>query len=131
MFVLVFFYIFNFKSSSKGPPQAACAEPKPNDFFKIKPIQMTLSDLIRTDQCDETTSLEMIEIPTPNVQRLETEATILIYLHNVSKYLIQRLKKIHLVQLCMDLVDGNYNVLIDTREYEYNKCKRNYSLLNH
>lgn len=79
---------------------------------------MTLGDLIRTDQCNETISLEMIEILTPNVQRLKTGATILNLFTKCVK-IVDLTLKVHPFGLAVygfGGSKGNYNVLIDTRK---------------
>lgn len=102
-------------------PQRALIQPTKSEYLQLKPIQMTLGDLIRTDYCHEAISVEMVELLTPNVQRLKTHATILDLLTQCFRVFDPTLK-IHPFGSNVYSFNGsktNYNILIDTRKCSF------------
>lgn len=87
--------------------------------IKIKPLPMTLGDLIRTDQCYRAITIQMVEFLTPTAQRRQFEQTILESMSQCFKAFDPVLK----VHPCGSVAYGfggtktNYNILIDTRMY--------------
>lgn len=95
-------------------------DPEEN-VIQIKPIDMlmTLGDLIRTDRCFESISLEMVNFMSRADQRIQYEENILQILAKAVNSFDPVLKVVTFgsVEYSFSGANTNYNILIDTRKY--------------
>lgn len=91
------------------------------NVIQIKPIDMfmTLGDLIRTNQCYESISLEMVNFMSRTNQRIQYEENILQILAKAVNSFDPLLKVATFgsVEYSFSGTNTNYNILIDTRKY--------------